>query len=593
MSEFFQFFQQAMLGLLGSKDISHGLVNLFSVLHEEFGLDGLTFDRYDPVAKQLRVHYVVTHQGFFESDLSISLSKGEEAIMRRNEAELLLHLSDSNWALPLTQRHSRALIPYIPLRERAYMVGVLQVEGLVIGHLCCLGQVVGAFTNRHARLLTMLLPACALAISNMLNMQTMFRQNAFMQSEQGRLRRELGVLANDDMVGAQGGLRHVVNDVRKLANLDVPVLILGETGTGKELVADAIQKHSSRHGKPYVKINCGALTDTLLDNELFGHEKGAFTGATSSHQGRFEQADGGTLLLDEVGELSALAQVRLLRVLQNGTFERIGGRRPVNVNVRIIAATNRDLQAMCRQGLFREDLYHRLNVFPLHLPPLRERREDIPLLLRHLGERAAVKLGLPQPAICMEHLDRLMSYTWPGNVRELQNLVERSLILSNGESIDLGPLVPASPEEPALPEADGLTLHPSLETLLEAKFTEWQRRLVPAHDEAGSPPPERAGLAPKPFAPTREGMADSIRKVLVQCNGKIYGPGGAAERLGVNHNTLRSRMRRLGILAADVRNGSQIDLRRGLVSRGAGDREPPAEGEKSRFGNAADDRKEG
>ncbi len=335
MSSHFPFFQKAMLTLLGGKDIRHSLVNFFGVLREYLPLEAITFDHFLEEEGALFLHYVVTKDGFFAINERISLSSEEAEHVKTSERELpLLMFPDfKDQRGSVAYKHSQALNDYVPFKERGYIVGFLRVEDRIIGHLACMGLSVDCFTQEHARLMEMIIPACSLAMGTMLDMQQINRQNRRILRKQVLMQRGLNMLIHNEMVGAQGGLRQVAEAVLRLSGKDTPVLILGETGTGKELVANAIQKQSTRCNKPFIKVNCGALADTLLDSELFGHEKGAFTGALSTRQGRFEQADGGTLFLDEVGELSPQAQVRLLRVLQDGTFERIGGQRPITVDV--------------------------------------------------------------------------------------------------------------------------------------------------------------------------------------------------------------------------------------------------------------------
>ncbi|MBN8612416.1 MAG: sigma 54-interacting transcriptional regulator, partial [Deltaproteobacteria bacterium] len=240
----------------------------------------------------------------------------------------------------------------------------------------------------------------------------------------------------DGIVGEEAGLRLVMERVAQVAQTDVPVLLLGETGSGKEVVARAIHERSARREGPMVRVNCGAIPAELIDSELFGHEKGAFTGAIATKQGWFERADGGTLLLDEVGELSLPAQVRLLRILQEGTLERVGGPRTLHVDVRIVAATHRDLHQMVEDGSFREDLWYRLSVFPLRLPPLRERLEDLPQLVSHFAARAGTRLGGSPLVPTSEDLSLLAAYPWPGNVRELGAVIERAAILGHGKHLE-------------------------------------------------------------------------------------------------------------------------------------------------------------
>jgi DNA-binding NtrC family response regulator len=315
-----------------------------------------------------------------------------------------------------------------------------------------------------------------------------------------------------EIVGRSPSLAHLLDQLALVAATDSTVLVLGETGTGKELVARAIHDRSPRHDRPLVKVNCAALPRELVESELFGHEKGAFTGATQQRRGRFELADGGTLFLDEVGELPAEAQAKLLRVLQEQEFERVGGTQTLHTNVRLIAATNRDLGTRAAAGEFRSDLYYRLNVFPLTVPALRERRDDIPLLVTHFLAKCERKLGKAFKGVAPAFLDRAMAYSWPGNVRELENAVERAAILSRGSLLD------------AL-ESFGMGA-PS------------------PRAESAEQPPARAPA----FTGTLEDVERShIQRVLQRVHWVIEGEQGAAVALGLNPSTLRSRMRKLAI----------------------------------------------
>lgn len=237
------------------------------------------------------------------------------------------------------------------------------------------------------------------------------------------------------MIGSSDGMQNLFDKIRKVAKVDSPVLISGESGTGKELVANAIHEGGDRQENKFVAVNCGALTESLLESELFGHEKGAFTGAIQQHHGVFEQANHGTIFLDEVGEISSRMQVKLLRVLQYQTFLRVGGSETINTDVRVIAATNRDLKAEVKEKNFREDLYFRLNVIPLHLPPLRERTEDIPALVKHIARKKARQLNRDIPNWTASALEKLQQYSWPGNIRELENFLERLLLFNKSKEI--------------------------------------------------------------------------------------------------------------------------------------------------------------
>jgi transcriptional regulator with GAF, ATPase, and Fis domain len=293
-------------------------------------------------------------------------------------------------------------------------------------------------------------------------------------------------------------------------------LILGETGAGKEVVARAIHQRSRRTAAPFLRVNCGAIPTDLVDSELFGHEKGSFTGAVGTRQGWFERADGGTLFLDECGELTPAAQVRLLRILQDGIFERVGGEKALHVDVRIVAATHRDLAAMIDGGGFRQDLWYRLAVFPIRLPPLRDRPADIPALAAHFALRAARRLGMPPMVPTAEDVRLLVSYPWPGNVRELAAVIERAAILGAGSRLDV---------------ARALGHRPSTSP--------------PASSLAASPDTPPAPAAP--FAPLGVAMSRHIEQALARCGGRIEGPSGAAALLEINPHTLRARMRKLGV----------------------------------------------
>jgi formate hydrogenlyase transcriptional activator len=318
----------------------------------------------------------------------------------------------------------------------------------------------------------------------------------------------------EQIIGQSGPLLEVLAHVGRVAPTDASVLITGETGTGKELIARAIHSTSRRKDKPFIKVNCAALPSGLVESELFGHEKGAFSGAIARRLGRFESADGGTIFLDEIGELPAEAQVKLLRVLQEREFDRVGGDAPIKVDVRVIAATNRDLLKETREKKFREDLFYRLNVFPIHLPPLRERREDIPLLVQFLVEKFAMRIGKRLDRISETTMERLMDYPWPGNIRELENVLERAVILATGNALEIGP--------DFLPVSSSATSKPSLSTGAAQAAEDQQQSLETV---------ER----------------NYILTTLHQTNWVVTGPRGAAKLLGLHPSTLRNRLKKLGI----------------------------------------------
>jgi transcriptional regulator with GAF, ATPase, and Fis domain len=328
-----------------------------------------------------------------------------------------------------------------------------------------------------------------------------------LRDENVGLREEIDkALMFEDIVGTSPALQTVLSRIAKVAPSDCRVLIAGETGTGKELVARAIHRRSRRASRAFVGVNCAAIPRDLLASELFGHEKGAFTGATQRRLGRFELAEGGTIFLDEVGELSLETQVALLRVLQQHEFERVGGSGPIQTDVRVIAATNRDLEAAIGAGIFRSDLFYRLNVFPIEMPALRERREDIPLLVEYFVDRIARNAGKCFQEVDKESLDLLRSYPWPGNIRELQNVIERSVIVCETESFTV--------------DEDWLTR---------------RHRATESNQE------------PSLFSKHPSDVKEIIEAALRASGGQVYGAAGAAARLGIPRSTLESKIRSLKI----------------------------------------------
>lgn len=322
-------------------------------------------------------------------------------------------------------------------------------------------------------------------------------------------------------IGADGGLRNVMEQLRHVAPLDVSVLLRGETGTGKEVIAQTLHSMSPYAKGPFVAVNCGALPPSLIDSELFGHARGAFTGAVGHHKGYFERAEGGTLFLDEVAELPPDVQARLLRVLQERVVQRVGGSRPLPVKFRLVAATHRNLEAMVGEGRFREDLYYRLSVVSLALPPLRERKEDIPALLRHFLEQEAGRFGIRTPPVPDEEMARLLDYGWPGNVRELQNAVVEALALCG--------------REPLRFRLRGA-----------GELPDWKNSTAPL-PAAAEEPEIPAGGEGTELLPYDAMMREYLTRAMTQCRGKIRGPGGAAELLGMNYSTLRVKLKKYGV----------------------------------------------
>jgi formate hydrogenlyase transcriptional activator len=403
---------------------------------------------------------------------------------------------------------------------RSLIVVPMVVRGRSIGTLNLGNQQPQGFGEREVEFLQEVANQVALSIENMREYEEIGRLKAQLERENVYLREEiLGEHNYEEIVGTSPALGVVVRMIDRVAPTDTTVLIMGETGTGKELIARAVHNRSARRTRPLVKVNCGAIAAGLIESELFGHVKGAFTGALERRVGRFELADGGTIFLDEIGELPLEMQVKLLRVLQEQEFEPVGSSRTVKVNVRVIAATNRHLDQEVAAGRFRADLFYRLNVLPIHVPPLRDRREDVTQLAMFFVQKHAKRIGRSVESVSRESLDRLADYEWPGNVRELENVIERALVLSSGGVLDASQgLVPA---QPAPPMTGGAST---------------ARDAVPVGRTAAArlDDVERAHIA----------------ATLEETKWVIEGPRGAARILDMHPNTLRSRMKKLGLRRA-------------------------------------------
>jgi hydrogenase-4 transcriptional activator len=411
-----------------------------------------------------------------------------------------------------------------PTSDGDVLAGALTDEAGVYGVFVAVAVPPDVFNAEHEILVQALLEPLTVALQNDRRVTEISTLRDAAEADRLSLLRRLGRDAIlDAIVGAESGLKTVMERVDLVAPSDLPVLILGETGSGKEVIARAIHQRSPRHGGPFLRVNCGAIPSELIDSELFGHEKGSFTGATELRKGWFERADGGSLFLDEVGELSQAAQVRLLRVLQDGTFERVGGQRTTTVDVRVIAATHPDLQVRVADGRFRQDLWYRIAVFPIELPPLRARREDILALANHFAQRSARRFGFVALTVSPEDLPLLLEYSWPGNARELAAVIDRAVILGRGKRLEIA-------------KALGMPLRPGG---VQAVTSDNPAGLTRASEES-----ESSMLASRRMDDV---MREHIERVLAATRGKIEGRLGAAEVLDVNPHTLRARMRKLGI----------------------------------------------
>ncbi len=505
-----EFFHRATLRIFENLEIEKSLHSCLLFLREVMPVDRMFLELYDHSFGAMRTIAVATSSGADTLDLLTPLS--EEARVSAGGSTLPPSQDVFIFDDPQKYAISREMLQYHRVPCTSLMIMMLKSNGRVLGTLVLITEGKEKYNHEHSRLISLLKEPFVIAMSNTLKHREVLKLKDLLADDNRYLHGELRRLSGDEIVGANFGLRETMEKVRQVAELDSPVLLLGETGTGKDVLANAIHYSSSRAGGPFVGVNCGAIPDTLIDSELFGHEKGAFTGAISQKRGRFERADKGTIFLDEIAELPLLSQVRLLHVLQNKTIERVGGTKTIALDIRVIAATNQDLEAKVKAGEFREDLWFRLNVFPITIPPLRERKADIPALLQYFITLKAKELKFPViPAIVPGAVDMLMDYGWPGNVRELQNVVERALILNRNGPVDF----------------DHLNLPGT-------------GRVEPARDPGDS---NETGGVEK----LDEVISLHIRRILEKTDGKIHGPGGAADVLGINASTLRNRMNKLGI----------------------------------------------
>lgn len=388
------------------------------------------------------------------------------------------------------------------------MMITLEVEGARSGGVTLWADGWNRFNERHLYLLMSLKKPFTIALSNYRRYKELLELKNTLVDDKKYLEQQLHMHTGGEMIGADFGLREVMERVRQVAPLNSPVLLRGETGTGKDVIANLIHNLSKRRNGPFIPVNCGAIPESLMDSELFGHEKGAFTGALETKRGRFERANEGTLFLDEIGELSPSLQLRLLRVLQDNKIERVGGSDLINVNIRVIAATHRNLEEMMQQAQFREDLYFRLQVFPIFIPPLRLRTMDIPALVQHFIRKKSKKMGLKNtPALLPGTLESLSAYHWPGNVRELENMIERALILHPEGPLEFDIISPLSIRKQ---QKDRHSMQKDILTVDQLLFRH-------------------------------------IQSALDMTNGKVNGKNGAAELLGLNASTLRQKMRKMNI----------------------------------------------
>jgi len=407
---------------------------------------------------------------------------------------------------PLSEPPLRFLYPFVEYGNYSCLMMPLAVEHHRLGVLRLFAHGHDRYTREHAELLETVAQPFTIALSNTLEHLELIHLKSELEDENRCLREERDAAKEAEIIGKFSGLRRVIELAELAAPLTNPVLLIGETGTGKEVIAHAIHRMSPRRDEPLIAVNCGAIPPTLLDSELFGHEKGAFTGAIVNKRGYFERAQRGSIFLDEIGELPPDAQVRLLRVIQEKEIMRIGAEKRIPLDVRIICATNRDLETMVSEGRFRPDLFFRINVFPILIPPIRHRRDDIPLLVKEFIALKATDMGRRiTPSISDRDMELLVNYDWPGNVRELQNIIERAVIISKNNMLEIEPLL--------FPSRHDKMIHSQEEGVLKL-------------DDC---------------------MRINILSALEKTNGRINGADGAAQLLGINPSTLRNKIKKLGL----------------------------------------------
>ncbi len=506
------FFREATLKLCSSLEIDRALHQCLLYIRRFIPAVQMGFYVFHKEEGVVETIAHATHQGGVATSMKIPLSaRGRKQINdhRLGRVRVIDRLGDDPITSPVADR--------LKAWDFSAVVMDLVLEKTMLGIFSVFNNGREKFLPEHVRLLSLLDKPCAIALTNSLRFRELKNLKEVLADDNRYLQDELNKMTGEKVVGSNQGLAGVMEMVHRVSPLESPVLLLGETGTGKEVLANAIHNLSLRKDGPFIRVNCGAIPAALLDSELFGYEKGAFTGAIARKRGRIERAQGGTLFLDEIGELTAEAQIRLLRVLQEKEIDRVGGSETVRVNIRIIAATHRNLEEMMEKQKFRADLFFRLRVFPILIPPLRDRKADIPALIRHFIQKKSREMKRPKIlSPSSEAMTRLMNYHWPGNIRELENAVERSMILDRKDYLffkEIG-------------KGEALTASAPLYTG-DNRYT--GREFPDAHLEMD------------------QVISAHICRVLDLCKGRVEGEKGAARLLNVHPSTLRKRMKKLNI----------------------------------------------
>ncbi len=501
------FYRQAVEALMGSLNIEEGLKNCINFLCNVIPSDVLSVHLWDENLCSLRVLATANTRKGHLCNIIIPVDENRRYIPRWEQGLGVKIVNDFNDD-PISTLVQEHMTEIYGKHDYSHLISRVKIGDQHICDIVLLAKGKDRFTTQHAALFSTLDSPFGIAVSNNLKHRTIKEMHSKLLYEHETLKSKFEQVNHYNIIGCNSGLKRTIQKVEEVSHTDVPVIITGETGVGKDVIANTIQSHSARKDAPYIRINCGAIPENLIDSELFGHEKGAFTGAIERKIGRFERADTGTLFLDEVGELSKAVQVRLLRVLQNGEIERVGGKKTIKLDIRIIAATNCSLEEMVANNEFRSDLYYRLCLFPIQIPPLRERLEDIPLFTNYFLQQCNKKFHLPPSKIALGEIEKLQNHTWPGNIRELANVIERSVITAHGAPI---------------------------------RFQINQKEVASYASQAIN------NQSTSSLLTLEELNKEHIKKVLKFTEGKIQGPDGAAQLLNINPHTLRSRIKKLGI----------------------------------------------
>jgi formate hydrogenlyase transcriptional activator len=499
-----EFFREATLRICGQLEIEKALFRLFNYIYNIIPADQITLNILDRQEKAVWVYATASHEGGTRTEMRIPIPSSEQ------------------WVLSDIKRYPKKYIANTPesgIFTRQYLAGIgfpnssllsimLSLEGEPVGQLAIRAGGKNRFNQADLDKIWLLNEPMAIALVNSRRYLELVNLKETLTDDNNYLQQELSMTVSNTIIGKNGDLRRASKLSHQVSSTNFPVMLRGETGVGKEVFARAIHNGSLRHNKPFIKVNCGAIPATLIDSELFGYEKGAFTGAINTKRGRFERANKGTILLDEIGELSMEAQVRLLRVLEEKQFERVGGGNPVAADCRVITATHRNLEKMVANGSFRRDLFYRLNVFPILIPPLRDRKNDFEVLLQYFIKKGCEEIGRsPLPSPSLNAIERLRAYDWPGNVRELEHIVKRTLIIDQNNILNFT-------------EFTAKTAH----LLLTDAYVSTDENLK--LDKA---------------------ITRQIYLAMDKAKGRVEGTDGAAKLLDIKPGKLRYQMKRLGI----------------------------------------------